>query len=74
MVKPDRPLQDCMNAIQFAQAGALAVWSVGIDGALVCTDVTTCQTRSSTIPPTPKVAYGCTVFRGAVLDPYLFCV
>jgi hypothetical protein len=37
-----------VNALQLSQAGALSAWSVGDDRALVCTDITTCQTVTST--------------------------
>ncbi len=30
--------------IQLSQVGALAAWSIGMDGALVRTDITTCKT------------------------------
>jgi hypothetical protein len=50
MVNPDRPLKGFISAIR-----AAVVWSVGVDGALVCTDVANCPTHSSTKPPTPKV-------------------
>ncbi len=39
-----------VRGIQFTHTGTLA-WSVGHDGALVCTDLTTCQPVSSTSPP-----------------------
>jgi hypothetical protein len=40
----------CVNAVQLSQATSLSAWSIGDDGALVCTDVTTCQVRTSTNP------------------------
>ncbi len=40
-----------VNALQLSQAGALSAWSVGDDGALVCTDLTTCDTVTSTYAP-----------------------
>jgi hypothetical protein len=43
--KKDREIR----AVQLSNAGGLAAWSMGDDGALVCSDVTTCQTRASTI-------------------------
>jgi hypothetical protein len=39
-----------VNDLKLTDAGALAAWSVGGDGALVCTDLTTSQTRSSMNP------------------------
>jgi hypothetical protein len=43
-----------IRALQLSNAGPLAAWSVGnlkYLGDLICTDLTTCQTRSSTNPP-----------------------
>lgn len=63
-------LDDCdypIGAVQLSQAGPLAVWSVGFDNALVCTDVTTCRMRTSTyLPPCPLPCFGGVIY----LDPH----
>jgi hypothetical protein len=40
----------CVWVIRLSQAGPLVAWSIGLDNMLVCTDMTTCQTRTSTNP------------------------
>jgi hypothetical protein len=35
-----------VNAVQLSQVGALVAWSIGADGSLACTDITTCQIRT----------------------------
>jgi hypothetical protein len=45
-----RMLEVPLCALELSHIGPLAAWSVGGDNALVRTDLTTCQTHSSTNP------------------------
>lgn len=42
-------IPQAVNAVKLSRAGGLAAWSVGDDKNLVCTDLTTGQTRRSMI-------------------------